>query len=76
VRKGKQLVPMAAKELQLLRYLVRHRDRVNPREEMRGVWVRFEPPCDSSRMVGITIPLARQLTGIVNCLRPRFLAGW
>jgi len=54
VRKGKQLVPMAAMELQLLRYLVRHRDRVNPREEMREVWVRFEPPCDSSRMVGIT----------------------
>jgi DNA-binding response OmpR family regulator len=43
---------MAAKELQLLRYLVRHHDRVNPREEMREVWVRFEPPCDSSRMVG------------------------
>jgi len=32
---------MAAKELQLLRYLVRHRDRMVPREEMREVWVRL-----------------------------------
>lgn len=52
MRKGKQLVPMAAKELQLLCYFVHHRDRVVPRKEiLREVCGRFEPPCDNSRMV-------------------------
>src|SRR6266852_8433192 len=34
VRKGGQPISLAAKELQLLRYLVNHRDRVVPREEI------------------------------------------
>ena len=39
VRKSGQFVSVAAKELQLLRYLVHHRDRVVPREEiLQKVW--------------------------------------
>ena len=39
VRKGGQPVNMAAKELQLIWYLVQHRDRVVPREEiLKKVW--------------------------------------
>jgi two-component system, OmpR family, alkaline phosphatase synthesis response regulator PhoP len=38
-RKAGQVVSMAAKEMQLLRYLVDHRDRVVPREEiLQNVW--------------------------------------
>jgi two-component system alkaline phosphatase synthesis response regulator PhoP len=39
VRKGGQTVPLASKELQLLRYLVDNRERVVPREEiLQKVW--------------------------------------
>lgn len=39
VVRGAQTVPLASKELELLRYLIDHRDRVVPREEiMRKVW--------------------------------------
>jgi two-component system, OmpR family, alkaline phosphatase synthesis response regulator PhoP len=39
VRKGGQLIGIASKELQLLRYLIDHRDRVVPREEiLKNVW--------------------------------------
>jgi two-component system, OmpR family, alkaline phosphatase synthesis response regulator PhoP len=39
VRKDKELVSIAAKELQLLEYLVQNRDRIVPREKiLREVW--------------------------------------
>jgi two-component system, OmpR family, alkaline phosphatase synthesis response regulator PhoP len=39
IRKGGRLVNLAAKELQLIRYLVQHRNRVVPREEiLEKVW--------------------------------------
>ena len=59
VRKGKQIVPMAAKELQLLRYLVHHRDRVVPREEiLREVW-EYDGEV-SSRTIDVHIAWLRQ----------------
>jgi two-component system alkaline phosphatase synthesis response regulator PhoP len=59
VRKSKQMVPMAAKELQLLRYLVHHRDRVVPREEiLREVW-EYDPEV-SSRTIDVHIAWLRQ----------------
>ena len=59
VRKGDQLISLAAKELQLLRYLVNHRDRVVPREEiLQKVW---EYDSDvSSRTVDVHVAWLRQ----------------
>jgi two-component system alkaline phosphatase synthesis response regulator PhoP len=59
VSKSKQMVPMAAKELQLLRYLVHHRDRVVPREEIqREVW-EYDAEV-SSRTIDVHIAWLRQ----------------
>ncbi len=59
VRKGGQPISLAAKELQLLRYLVNHRDRVVPREEiLQMVW---EYDSDvSSRTVDVHVAWLRQ----------------
>jgi two-component system alkaline phosphatase synthesis response regulator PhoP len=59
VRKGGQFIAVAAKELQLLQYLVDHRDRVVPREEiLRKVW---EYSSDvASRTIDVHIAWLRQ----------------
>jgi len=59
VTKGGQRVNMAAKELQLLRYMVQHRERVIPREEiLRKVW---EYSSDvSSRTLDVHVAWLRQ----------------
>jgi two-component system, OmpR family, alkaline phosphatase synthesis response regulator PhoP len=59
VRKGGQPLAVAAKELQLLQYLVHHRDRVVPREEiLREVW-EYEPEV-SSRTIDVHVAWLRQ----------------
>jgi len=59
VRKGGQPISLAAKELQLLRYLVNHRDRVVPREEiLQNVW-EYERDV-SSRTVDVHVAWLRQ----------------
>ena len=59
VRKAGRHVPMAAKELQLLRYLVDHRGRVVPRDELlQNVW---EYAGDvSSRTIDVHVAWLRQ----------------
>src|ERR1051325_6984467 len=59
VRKGGEPVSMAAKELQLLRYLVDHRGRVVPRDELlQNVW---EYASDvSSRTIDVHVAWLRQ----------------
>ena len=59
VRKGGREVNMASKELQLLRYLVDHRGRVVPREELlQNVW---EYSGDvSSRTIDVHVAWLRQ----------------
>jgi two-component system alkaline phosphatase synthesis response regulator PhoP len=57
--KGGQPVSMAAKELQLLRYLVDHRERVVPREEiMKKVWKYHSEV--SSRTIDVHVAWLRQ----------------
>lgn len=59
VRKGGQTVSMAAKELQLLHYLVDHRDRVVPREELlQKVWDYASEA--SSRTIDVHVAWLRQ----------------
>jgi two-component system alkaline phosphatase synthesis response regulator PhoP len=59
VRKGGQPVSMAAKELQLLRYLVHHRDRVVPRDEiLEKVWEYSSGV--SSRTIDVHVAWLRQ----------------
>ncbi|HEV8145762.1 MAG TPA: response regulator transcription factor [Bryobacteraceae bacterium] len=59
VRKGGQPVGMAAKELQLLHYLVDHRDRVVPREELLlKVWEYASEA--SSRTIDVHVAWLRQ----------------
>jgi DNA-binding response OmpR family regulator len=59
VRKGGQPVNMAAKELQLIWYLVEHRDRIVPREEiLKKVWQYNEDV--SSRTLDVHISWLRQ----------------
>lgn len=59
IRKAGQRVEVAAKELLLLRYLVDHRDRVVPREEiLQKVW---EYDCQvTSRTVDVHVSWLRQ----------------
>jgi two-component system alkaline phosphatase synthesis response regulator PhoP len=59
VRKAGQPLALAAKELQLLRYLVNHRDRVVPREEiLQQVW-EYDSEV-SSRTIDVHIAWLRQ----------------
>ncbi len=59
VRKKGQPVSMAAKELQLLHYLVDHRDRVVPREELlQNVWEYTSEA--SSRTIDVHVAWLRQ----------------
>jgi two-component system alkaline phosphatase synthesis response regulator PhoP len=59
VRKGGAPVALAAKELELLRYLVNHRGRVVPREELlEGVW-EYQPGV-SSRTIDVHVAWLRQ----------------
>ncbi len=59
VRKGGHPVSLAGKEMQLLRYLVDHRDRVVPREEiMRKVWEYNSEA--SSRTIDVHVAWLRQ----------------
>jgi two-component system, OmpR family, alkaline phosphatase synthesis response regulator PhoP len=59
VRKGGAPLALAAKELQLLRYLIHHRDRVVPREEiLQQVW-EYDGEV-SSRTVDVHIAWLRQ----------------
>jgi DNA-binding response OmpR family regulator len=59
VRKAGQLVGMATKELQLLQYLVDHRDRVVPREELLlKVWEYASEA--SSRTIDVHVAWLRQ----------------
>jgi two-component system alkaline phosphatase synthesis response regulator PhoP len=59
VRKGGEPLALAAKELQLLRYLVNHRDRVVPREEiLQQVW-EYDSEV-SSRTIDVHIAWLRQ----------------
>jgi len=59
VSKGGQPVTLAAKELQLLRYLIHHRDRVVPREEiLQKVW-EYDSQV-SSRTVDVHVVWLRQ----------------
>jgi two-component system alkaline phosphatase synthesis response regulator PhoP len=70
VRKNKQMVPIAAKELQLLRYLVHHRDRVVPREEiLREVW-EYDAEV-SSRTIDVHVAWLRQK--LDNAHNPRHI---
>jgi two-component system, OmpR family, alkaline phosphatase synthesis response regulator PhoP len=59
VRKGGVPIALAAKELQLLRYLVNHRDRVVPREEiLQQVW-EYDSEV-SSRTIDVHVAWLRQ----------------
>jgi two-component system, OmpR family, alkaline phosphatase synthesis response regulator PhoP len=59
VRKAGTPVALAAKELELLRYLVNHRGRVVPREELlEGVW-EYQPGV-SSRTIDVHVAWLRQ----------------
>jgi two-component system alkaline phosphatase synthesis response regulator PhoP len=70
VRKSGQPLALAAKELQLLRYLVNHRDRVVPREEiLQEVW-EYESEV-SSRTIDVHIAWLRQK--LDNPQNPKFI---
>ena len=70
VRKAGQPLALAAKELQLLRYLVNHRDRVVPREEiLRQVW-EYDSEV-SSRTIDVHIAWLRQK--LDNPQNPKFI---
>ncbi|HMD49574.1 MAG TPA: response regulator transcription factor, partial [Bryobacteraceae bacterium] len=59
VRRAGQSISVAAKELQLLQYLVHHRDRVVPREEiLRKVWEYASEV--SSRTIDVHVAWLRQ----------------
>jgi two-component system, OmpR family, alkaline phosphatase synthesis response regulator PhoP len=70
VRKSGQPLALAAKELQLLRYLVNHRDRVVPREEiLQEVW-QYDSEV-SSRTIDVHIAWLRQK--LDNPQNPKFI---
>ena len=70
VSKGEQPVSLAAKELQLLRYLIHHRDRVVPREEiLEKVW-EYDSEV-SSRTVDVHVVWLRQK--LDNPQNPRYI---
>jgi two-component system alkaline phosphatase synthesis response regulator PhoP len=70
VRKAGQPLALAAKELQLLRYLVNHRDRVVPREEiLQQVW-EYDSEI-SSRTIDVHIAWLRQK--LDNPQNPKFI---
>jgi two-component system, OmpR family, alkaline phosphatase synthesis response regulator PhoP len=70
VRKSGQPLALAAKELQLLRYLVNHRDRVVPREEiLQEVW-EYDSEV-SSRTIDVHIAWLRQK--LDNPQNPKFI---
>jgi two-component system, OmpR family, alkaline phosphatase synthesis response regulator PhoP len=70
VRKSGQPLALAAKELQLLRYLVNHRDRVIPREEiLQEVW-EYDSEV-SSRTIDVHIAWLRQK--LDNPQNPKFI---
>jgi two-component system alkaline phosphatase synthesis response regulator PhoP len=70
VHKGKQAIPVAGKELQLLQYLVDHRDRVVPREEiLREVW-EYDAKV-SSRTIDVHIAWLRQK--LDNAKSPKYI---
>src|SRR5882762_1520103 len=70
VSKGGQPVTLAAKELQLLRYLIHHRDRVVPREEiLQKVW-EYDSEV-SSRTVDVHVVWLRQK--LDNPHSPRYI---
>jgi two-component system alkaline phosphatase synthesis response regulator PhoP len=70
VRKAGQPLSLAAKELQLLRYLVNHRDRVVPREEiLQQVW-EYDSEV-SSRTIDVHIAWLRQK--LDNPQNPKFI---
>jgi two-component system alkaline phosphatase synthesis response regulator PhoP len=70
VRKAGEPLALAAKELQLLRYLVNHRDRVVPREEiLRQVW-EYDSEV-SSRTIDVHIAWLRQK--LDNPQNPKFI---
>lgn len=70
VRKGGQPLALAAKELQLLRYLINHRDRVVPREEiLQEVW-EYDSEV-SSRTIDVHVAWLRQK--LDNPQNPRFI---
>jgi two-component system alkaline phosphatase synthesis response regulator PhoP len=70
VRKAGQPLALAAKELQLLRYLVNHRDRVVPREEiLQEVW-EYDSEI-SSRTIDVHIAWLRQK--LDNPQNPKFI---
>jgi two-component system alkaline phosphatase synthesis response regulator PhoP len=69
-RKSGQPLALAAKELQLLRYLVNHRDRVVPREEiLQEVW-EYDSEV-SSRTIDVHIAWLRQK--LDNPQNPKFI---
>jgi two-component system alkaline phosphatase synthesis response regulator PhoP len=70
VRKGGEPLALAAKELQLLRYLIHHRDRVVPREEiLQQVWDYDREV--SSRTIDVHIAWLRQK--LDNPQNPKYL---
>jgi two-component system, OmpR family, alkaline phosphatase synthesis response regulator PhoP len=70
VRKAGRPLALAAKELQLLRYLVNHRDRVVPREEiLQQVW-EYDSEV-SSRTIDVHIAWLRQK--LDNPQNPKFI---
>jgi two-component system alkaline phosphatase synthesis response regulator PhoP len=70
VRKSGQPLALAAKELQLLRYLVNHRDRVVPRDEiLQEVW-EYDSEV-SSRTIDVHIAWLRQK--LDNPQNPKFI---
>ncbi len=70
VRKGGKPLALAAKELQLLRYLINHRDRVVPREEiLEKVW-EYDSEV-SSRTIDVHIAWLRQK--LDNPQNPKYL---
>jgi two-component system alkaline phosphatase synthesis response regulator PhoP len=70
VRKGGEPLALAGKELQLLRYLIHHRDRVVPREEiLEKVW-EYDSEV-SSRTVDVHIAWLRQK--LDNPQNPKYL---
>jgi two-component system alkaline phosphatase synthesis response regulator PhoP len=70
VRKAGHSLALAAKELQLLRYLVNHRDRVVPREEfLQEVW-EYDSEV-SSRTIDVHVAWLRQK--LDNPQNPKFI---
>src|SRR3984893_3505298 len=70
VRKAGHPLALAAKELQLLRYLVNHRDRVVPREEiLQQVW-EYDSEV-SSRTIDVHVAWLRQK--LDNPQNPKFI---